>query len=194
MLFDKQSKQAFMFPPKCGTHTVSAFLRNCGWKLVKEQHFVLDQLVKLYPNLSNYQIYVFVRDPLLRFESAILHVKQKQRDVFANFLSKHGIEKPVEDISYEELIPLFPALSRQFAWIFDPQSKWHQGSNIKALDFRNMEAELRRITGNTEQPLTIYNASTHVGRSVITPVVEEFVRQQYADDYVLWNRFNSAEG
>ena len=46
--------------------------------------------------------------------------------------------------------------------------------------------------GNTEQPLVRYNTSTDFGRSVITPAVEEFVRQQYADDYRLWNTLNGA--
>ena len=194
MFFHKPSQQAFVFPTKCGTNTVMQFLHGCGWKNIGKNHFAPEQFIGMYPNLQNYQIYAFVRDPVLRFESGILHIKQVPyyRPILDQFLIDQNITKTRETVSYEDLIPVFDAMQQRFSVIFDPQTKWHQAPNVKALDFRNMEAELRRITGNTEQPLVRYNTSTDFGRSVITPAVEEFVRQQYADDYRLWNTLNGA--
>lgn len=192
MLFHKPSQQAFVFPSKCGSNTVMQFLTDCGWKNLGKNYFVPEYFIGMYPNLQNYQIYAFVRDPVLRFESGILHIKQViySRLRFDQFLIDQGISKTRETVSYEDLIPTFSKMQEKFFATLSPQVKWHQAPNVIALNFNNMENELRRITGNTEQPLMRYNTSTNFGRSVITPAVEEFVRQQYADDYRLWNTLN----
>lgn len=194
MFFHKPSQQAFVFPTKCGSHTAMQFLHSSGWKNIGLNHFTAEQFIEIYPNLQSYQIYAFVRDPVLRFESGILHIKQVKfyRTSFDHFLIDQGISKTRETVSYEDLLSVFNAMQTRFPVIFDPQTKWHQAPNVKALDFRNMETELRRITGNTEQPLVRYNTSTDFGRSVITTAVEEFVRQQYADDYRLFETLNGA--
>lgn len=199
MVFHKESQQAFVFPTKCGTCTVMNFLHNCGWKNVGNNHFPAEWFIEKYPNLKNYQIYAFVRDPVLRFESGVLHIKQVSRSqsIFDKFLSDQNIAKNWESVSYEDLIPAFSAKHKKFSVIFDPQVKWHQAPNVKALDFNNMEAELRRITGNADQPLVRYNTSTDFGRSKITQTVRDFVRDYYAADYALakdrlgWNWVSS---
>jgi hypothetical protein len=187
MFFHKASQQAFVFPTKCGTYTVMNFLHNCGWKNVGNNHLPAEWFIEKYPNLQNYEIYAFVRDPVLRFESGILHIKQVSGSKLSldKFLIDQNIAKNLESASYEDLIPVFSAKLKKFSVIFDPQVKWHQAPNVRALDFNNMEAELRRITGNADQPLVRYNTSTDVGRSVITQNVIDFVRQEYAADYVL---------
>lgn len=187
MFFHKASQRAFVFPAKCGTYTVMNFLHNCGWKSVGNNHFSAEWFIEKYPNLQNYEIYAFVRDPVLRFESGILHIKQitRSRSIFEKFLIDQGISKTWETVSYEDLIPVFSAMHKKFSVVFDPQVKWHQAPNVRALDFNNMEAELRRITGNSDQPLVRYNTSTDVGRSEITQTVRDFVRDYYAVDYAL---------
>jgi hypothetical protein len=194
MFFNKQTKQAFIFPPKTGTITVRHFLGAIGWKGLTPHHQTTEEWIKTYPVLEDYNIYGFLRDPLKRFESAILHIKQfpMAKGFFAEFLKARGIEKTAETVTYEELCGIHSDLIVQFEHFFRPQAIWLDHPKVTILDFRNMEAELRRITGNTEQPLVRYNTSTDFGRSVITPAVGEFVRQHYADDYRLWDTLNGA--
>lgn len=187
MIFNKATKQAFICPTKVGTFTTAHFLKNAGWKSLGGPHQFFTIFAEKYPNLLQYQVYCFMRDPLARFESAILHLKQMPytRDNFKLVIDEQGINKTIEQISYDEVVDIFPALSVEFEMLFKPQTAWFTHSNIQALDFQNMEAELRRITGNTEQPLVRYNTSTDFGRSVVTQKVIDFVRQHYAADYAL---------
>lgn len=194
MFFNKQAKQAFVFPPKVGTITIRHFLGLAGWKGLRPYHGTPAQLIEKYPSLNDYTIYGFYRDPVKRFESAVLHCKQFPivRDTFAKLLQDNGISKSIEAVSYDDLINVHGALVEQFKGLFLPQSHWLNHPKVTALDFRNMEAELRRITGNTTQEFNHWNVASDFGRSVITPAVEEFVRQQYADDYRLWDTLNGA--
>lgn len=186
MWFHKDSKQAFLFPPKTGSTSSRLFLYSLGWKCLAYQVSTASDLIDKYPNLTSYSIYGFLRDPLARFESSILHIKQVHPQSY--FLDELLKDKPYtrETISYEELIDLFPNL-RQSPWgvFFYPQHRWFDAPNVTALDFENMEAELRRITGNTDMPIDRKNVSTDFGRSVITQKVKDFVREYYADDYAL---------
>jgi hypothetical protein len=187
MKFDKASMQAFVFPPKCGSQTAMRFLVNCGWKSTHQAHSTPEFLINKYPNLQNYRLYAFFRNPLARFESAILYSKQAglYRKAMDQFLIDQGIQKTRETVSYDELIDVFPAFKEVGGVILKPQSEWYQVPNITPLDFDNYEAELRRVTGNTELPLEIRNRSTDFGRSVITDKVRTFVREYYAADYAL---------
>lgn len=187
MKFDKASKQAFLFPPKCGSQTAMPFLVQCGWKSTHQAHAVPEFLINKYPNLQNYRLYAFFRNPLARFESAVLYAKQAglYRKSMDDFLLNQGIDKTRETVSYDDLVDVFPAVKQTFGVIFKPQVDWYQVPNVTPLDFDNYEAEIRRITGNTEVPLVIRNRSTAFGKSVITQKVIDFVRQEYAADYAL---------
>ena len=187
MLFHKESQQAFVFPPKCGTITTSKFLYSCGWKNDGDVHSFSEKYIQKYANLTNYRIYAFFRDPLKRFESGLLHIKQVgyAPQMLDCFLLDQGISNTRETVSYDELIDVFPAFIKQFDVVFDLQSKWYAPPNVEPLDFDNMESELRRITGNTDQPLVRWNTSTDFGRSVVTDKVRNFVREYYAADYAL---------
>lgn len=185
MIFNKATKQAFICPTKVGTFTTIHFLRSTGWKTLGGPHQFLTELADRYPNLLQYQVYCFLRNPLARFESGILHIKQMPytRNNFQKFLDDQGSGKTVEKISYDEVVDIFPALSIKFEMLFKSQTAWFTHPNIQALDFQNMEAELRLVTGNTDQPLVRYNTSTDFGRSVVTDKVRAFVREYYAADY-----------
>ena len=160
-------------------------MKNIGWKSLGGPHQFFGELAEKYPNLFQYQVYCFARDPLARFESIILHLKQMPytRDDFKNVIDEQGIGKTAEQISYDEVVDIFPALSAKFEMLFKQQTAWFTHPNIQALDFQNMEAELRLVTGNTDQPLVRYNTSTDFGRSVVTDKVRAFVREYYAADY-----------
>ena len=187
MVFNKATKQAFVHPPKTGTHTTQNFLKAIGWKTLPMTHARTERLIRDYPNLNDYTLYGFLRDPLLRFESVILHLKRMfgVHPIFEKVLRDNGVTDSLEAVSYETVISVFPKMAEALPAFCHQQAAWLNHPKVTVLDFRNMEAELRRITGNNEQPLVRYNTSTDFGRSVITPAVEEFVRQQYADDYVL---------
>lgn len=194
MFFDKQTKQAFVFPTKTGTIAARHFLGLLGWHGVRPLHGTPAEFINKYPALENYAIYGFLRDPLQRFQSAILHTKQSPiaRNVLIKLFAEKNIDKTVELATYDEFIVIYDDLVNRFNELFSPQIKWLNHPKVTVLDFRNIEAELRRITGNTTQEFKRWNASSDFGRSVITPAVEEFVRQQYADDYRLWGTLNGA--
>lgn len=185
MIFHKATQKAFICPTKVGTFTTINFLKSIGWKSLGGPHQLLSEFTEKYPNLLQYQVYCFVRDPLARFESAILHLKQKSyvQSEFKTVIDEQGADKTIEQISYDEVVDIFPALSVKFEMMFKPQTSWFTHPNIQALDFHNMEAELRLVTGNTEQPFVLHNASTDFGRSTITDKVRAFVREYYAADY-----------
>jgi hypothetical protein len=187
MWFHKATKQAFIFPTKTGSASARSFLDKSGWKCLAYQAEIPANLIAQYPNLATYSIYGFLRDPLKRFESSVLHIKQVSiyKNLFDKFLADKSRTR--EFISYEEVIAFMPQLSL-LTWanvFFWPQSYWFEAPNVTILDFDNIEAELRRITGNTTEPFEALNASTDFGRSEITQAVRDFVREHYAADYAL---------
>lgn len=187
MFFHKASQQAFVFPPKCGTFTTITFLRFCGWDTLGTSHAFTEEFINKYPNLKNCRIYSWFRDPVKRFESSILHVKQKAhyRPILEQVLLEQNIHETFQTVTYEQLVDIFPIISERCDTVFAPQSKWYTSPNVEPLNFDNMEAELRRITGNFESPFEKSNVSTEFGRSVITQKVIDFVRSHYAEDYAL---------
>lgn len=190
MWFDKSSKQAFVLIPKTGSVTCRWFLDSVGWKHLPHHHAYASRLIEKYPNLASYSIYAFLRDPLTRFESSVLFLKQlpfNSIDQLTQCIENNGLERNRENISYDEIVDLFPTFKNYtlLETVFVPQSDWFDTPNVNALDFVNIEAELRRITNNYSAPLKKYNVSTNFGRSVITQKVKDFVRDYYATDYAL---------
>jgi len=187
MVFDKQTKQAFIHPAKTGTQTIRAFLKSVGWKELPMTHSPLDVLIEKYPNLNDYTVYGFLRNPLSRFESAILHLKRGPAidKFFEKALRENGIDSSLEAASYEAVISVFPQVLQSTGGFLVPQSYWLNHPKVTVLDFDNLESELRRISGNTTQPIEMLNTATDFGRSEITQAVRDFVRQEYAIDYAL---------
>lgn len=186
MLFNKQTKQAFVFPPKNGTHTVVNFLHQFGWQRNSDHHKTTDLLLSEYPNLSQYTIYGFLRDPLKRFESVMLHFKQfpYTRLQFDEFLQQQNAS-PREQLTYDEFVDLMPVMPSKFDILFQLQSDWLAFPEVTVLDFDGMDSELRRISGNADQPIERYNYANDFGKSVITDKVRAYVRERYAADYRL---------
>lgn len=194
MIFNKVTKQAFVHPPKTGTHTTQAFLRSLGWKALPKPHALTQEFLNTYPNLDSYEIFGFLRDPLKRFESTVLYLKRPWiiNRQFSSILLAGNTADSVESLSYEHVVNNFAEISSLLPVFFMPQSAWLNHPKVTVLNFENIESELRRISGNYSQPIEKLNVGTDFGRSVITPAVKEFVRQQYADDYRLWNTLNGA--
>ena len=183
MFFHKDKKIAFLLPPKTGTQTLVDFLPRCGFYPLPPAHYQFDWFANKYPNLNNYTVYGFMREPMAYFESAFRHMRR--------VIPPNGELAGINFQSYEQMIEHLPALQRELNILTKPQSHWLADSRLTLLDFNNFETELRRITGNTDQPIPKLNVADE-WRGVITPAVEEFVRQHYADDYPLWNNLIGA--
>lgn len=187
MVFNKQSKVAFVCPPRTGSTTLHSYLRDQGWSRLKEKHHSFDALTKIYPNLAQYKIYGFFRDPLARFESCITYAKQEKyfSKVFEYRLFKANVSKTAEEVTYEDVVDCFDKIFDFGGFLFKPQVFWLEDPRVTALDFRNMKTELEKVIGPLPNPIPALNKSTDFGRSVVTQKVIDFVRQHYAADYTL---------
>lgn len=186
MIFHKEKKLCMFLPPKTGTQTARIFLKNVGWNIVAPEHQVPESCLVKYPNLIEYKSYVYLRNPLDRFVSGILFLKQNTASrYFKQLLESRSIDVSVEHITYEQFLDVFEETNNKFANIFNPQTFWMTHPNTEVLDFDNYEAEIRRISGDYTNPVIIKNKSTDFGRSVVTQKVIDFVRQHYAADYAL---------
>lgn len=189
MIFQKEKKLCLFMPPKNGTNTVNRFLRNVGWRTLKTLgHALPEKALADYPNLSEYKYLSFFRNPIERFESAILFIKQKDKERFNLFIEKNGIQESPEFVSYDQIVDLFSDFQQSFKILVAPQSDWMVMPNTEILDFDNFESELRRISGAfdpVKYPITRENSSSGWGKSVITDKVRAFVREYYAADYAI---------
>ena len=187
MVFDKQIKIAFVLPTKTGSTALRCYLKEYGFFRLKEKHGTVDELIKLYPNLVNYSIYGFFRNPIERFESGILYAKQHRvlSKVVAKRIVDLGITKSLEEISYEEIIDNFLKLFGENFILFNPQVNWLKHPKVTVLDYHNMQAELTRVVATFDEPMPVMNKSNDFGKSVITEKVRNFVREYYAADYAL---------
>lgn len=186
MIFHKEKKLCMFLPPKTGTQTARAFLLGAGWHIISPQHEAPEFHLAKYPNLTGYKSYVYLRNPLDRFVSGVLFLKQNAVSrYFKQFLEMRGIDTPLEYLTYEQFLDVLEETNNQFAKIFSPQVTWMTHPNTEVLDFDNYEAEIRRISDDHTSPLITYNKSTDFGRSVVTQKVIDFVRQYYAADYAL---------
>lgn len=185
MVFNKQNKIAFVCPTRTGSTTLHSYLNSQGWFRLKEKHHSLEALVKLYPNLSQYKVYGFFRDPLARFESCVMYAKQSRLFpfLFQERITKANLNKTVETISYEEIIGNFEKLFDFGGSLFEPQTFWLGDPRVTALDFYNMRSELEKVIGPLPEEIPTLNKSTDFGRSVVTDKVRSFVRDYYAADY-----------
>lgn len=190
MHFHKESKKAFIYPPKTGSTSLENFLDAMGWKKLRQVYMPVDVVVSRYPNLANYTIYGFLRNPLHRFESVILHLKRAEENIPLNPFRKiieDKFGKPGETASYEDVVDVFPIMLEGLPKFFSPQSYLLNHPKVTVLDFDNYEAELRQATGNTVDPIPFLNVSANfdVPKSEITDKVRAFVREYYAADYAL---------
>lgn len=193
MIFNKEKLKCLFFPPKNGTITAYDFLQDLGWYFHPSKHYSFmhsypDTMIKRYPNLNNYEIYVFIRNPLNRFVSSILYLKRMYGKKLNKIIEENKLNTTVDKLTYDEFINLFEKIKKSYDFfdvIFKPQFKWVSLQNIKLLDFCNYELELRKVSGNYTNPIILKNASTDFGKSVVTENVIDFVRSYYAEDYAL---------
>lgn len=189
MLFHKAKQLCLFQVPKTGTTTARNFLPAIGWKYLPPEHGEPAHFLSHYPNLNNYKMFAFVRNPLQRFESSILFLKALHTErFFQEVLDKVGLDKPIKDVSYDDFVDYFDAFDKRYPIILDRQVKWFSDSRVEALDFDNYETELRKICETTnpqKRPIGWLNSTKAVAKSEITQKVIDFVRSHYAADYAL---------
>lgn len=186
MFYDKETRQAFIFPPKTGTISARNYLRAVGWKEKIPIHGTAEYFINEDSKFIDYSFYGFYRNPLKRFESCILYFKQVQaknkltikslQKIFPNITSENVIDLPYDSFANHELLAMFPTM-------FMSQVHWLNHSNVTALQFSNFEEELRSVTKNYNRIIYKSNSSTDLGRGLLTEVVIDFVRDYYKDDY-----------
>ena len=170
MFFNKQKQIAFILPTKCGTHTVRNYLSQVPyWHSLKFIHEPLERIASVYPNLNQYTVYGFFRNPMLRFESAARHAYRVGSVRFE---------------SYDDFVDRIVEMEEAYKLLVYPQSHWFADPRVTPLDFDNLKSELHRIT-ETTFPLEQLNAAGDSWRSEITDKVRSFVREYYAADYAL---------
>lgn len=187
MLFHKDKKLCLFEPPKTGTRTARSFLHNVGWVYLAPDHGYPEDYLAKYSNLNQYQAYCFLRNPLERFVSTILFLKQLNSVTtrIQQIIDENTIPATVETLTYEQFVDYFSQFDTKFPIMWEPQSRWTTLPGTEILDFDNYEAEIRRISGDYTNPLVVQNKSTDFGKSVVTQKVIDFVRQEYAADYAL---------
>lgn len=185
MIFHKEKQLCFFNPTKTGTFTLQKVLQKNGWLIIKPLgHAYPEELMEKFPNLVNYKTFVFLRNPLKRFESYILFLKQKNTEQFKEIIKKTGLTKSVEEFSYDDAVDAFGEMFNKWERMIAAQSNWMRHPGTEILDFDNFESELRRVTEITD-PIPWENKTTEWGKSVITDKVRAFVREYYAADYAL---------
>lgn len=182
MMYNKELQIAFMLNPKCGSQSLRLYLKFSNFKFLpkdnefsddlNKKHLTYKTCVDAYPNLKNYKIYGFFRDPMERFESAM------------NFLIKNRntilYKDPKEDKFFEEHIAFF----NKHTIFFKEQIEWLDGPNVTVLDFDNFEVELKKIVRPVfGEQLNHLNKSSAPIDMKSKFRIKQFVRTKYAADY-----------
>lgn len=189
MIFNKQSNLCFFCPPKNGTYTLFKFLTDLKWNAIDAyQHKLPEELIATYPNLVNYKYFVFARNPVDRFCSFVRFIKKTDRENFEKVLLQTGVNKTVEEFSYDDVVDHFDLFINQWKILPMPQHKWMQQPNTEILDFDNFEAETRRISGAVDfatHPMPWLNSTEDYGNNMVSDKVASFIRTYYVADYAL---------
>jgi hypothetical protein len=175
-----EKRVVILFPHKTGTHTLRQILQDAGANPEPRysdvnNHPTLDHLKSInpqIPDLYEYEVYAFYREPVEKFLSFIAY----------NY-RQHPLMEPYTNVfNYVE----------QYGY-FAPQTRWlkHHTVDVNLLDFSKFEGEMRRllvrigITPNVAIPKL--NAS--VGRKTpndLTPEEIAYIKSMYADDYAFF--------
>lgn len=148
---DTQHEIIILYPYKTGTHSIRQIMTDNGRSPNGSppegtQHPSLEQLKLRRPDITNiydWDVYAFYREPVDRFISWMAY----KHKIYPEFAPTNTV---MEFIGAHGIIPT--------------QTRWlkHDIVNIKLLDFRNFEAELRRVlrrVGISPQTIPVLNES-----------------------------------
>jgi hypothetical protein len=188
MVIFKDHKVAFLFPPKTGSTTAAKFLMNSKDAVVfDDRHATPIRAIKLEPNLSEYKVYSFLRNPAERFISGVLMFKEYK---YTQQLMKIFSRDDIAD--YKDFIEVYYERhkNQNFANLLYPQATYFNTDlEVIALDFDNYGPELRKATvglGLDDFPIGWENKGAYDGKKEMAEKVISYVKTKYAEDCELW--------
>jgi len=193
MLFSKRLGLAFMLNPRAGSTSIKEYLEPVGFSypLIKcdeepyfKWHPTYSECVERFPNLTGYKIFSVFRDPLDRFVSGLRHFCAYQSD---------GLNRDSSsDFAVERMFGWDPAkkLPGLKGEIFAPQTNWFSDA-VEPIAFPDFSVRLReivRMDGTACARIGKYNLTLSAFQGPPSNAVQEFVRERFAEDYVLGRR------
>jgi hypothetical protein len=174
---DTQHEIIILYPYKTGTHTIRKLIEDSGRASGttpperKSNHPTLEQVKEWRPEITNiydWDVYSFYREPCERMLSWMAYKHDRYPELeptstVMEFMEKHGSCRP------------------QTAWLKHPVV------NVKLLDFRNFNAELRRVLGRVginPQTIPVLNTSSNTRKPVDMSAEEvDVVKDFFKEDY-----------
>lgn len=190
MLIVDEHRIAFAFPAKTGSTTAVKFISNFkgATKVLPQKHLLPSEVVKDYPQIKDYRIFCFVRNPVDRFVSAMC---MNGTEPFIKDLATAVCK--TEDLNVDEFLQKYFLGGVQHGpfrrYMFLPQIKYFQGFDVTALDFDDYETELRKATeglGLSDIKVTRENEGDSEMKKQLTFKVTSFVKAEYAEDCAFW--------
>ena len=188
MVVFKDHKIAFLFPPKTGSTTAAKFLMNSKDAVAfDDRHATPKKAIGLEPNLNEYQVYSFLRNPAERFISGVLMFKEYK---YTQQLIKVFSRDDIAD--YKDFIEIYYERHKDtyFAGLLLPQARYFNGDfEVTALEFDNYESELRKATaglGLDGFAIGWENKGAYGGKKEMAKKVVSYVKTKYAEDCELW--------
>jgi hypothetical protein len=171
MMFSRERKMVFFMPPKTGTTTLSTKLYELGFigpSYIDEEnptprHLTYEFAIKCYPELVDYKMYGFFRNPEERLASVLNSCSEDMENIQVSF----------SKIFCDNLI------------CFQPQIVFLKQPEVKVLDFDNFDAELINIFGSEaiKPPLLKLNSKPKL--TDVTAIFKKYAQTVYKEDYEL---------
>jgi hypothetical protein len=163
MIFNKEQKIAFLLPPRTGTASLIDKLSNYGFVESPYRHLFYSKALEIYPQLAEYKLYGFFRNPEDRFISATNACSDKE----------------------------FKYTFSKYIFLFSQQINFLPQPHVTVLDFDNYEEELVKVVGKEikDTPTPHLHKSSVIHKSntklVLSEELKTFIRQAYEKDYEL---------
>lgn len=191
MIFFEEKKIAFLFPARNGSTSAVDFLRKSKLKYValSNRHISLKEAKNCYPQIKDFIIYCFFRNPIERVASCITYelnnINAKNIIRVFNNNVKEKDYKNFLDVYFKNKVQSFVA-GRYFL----PQWSYYlNNANVKVLDFNNYESELRIASKNLDLEnikIEKENGSKYeafgINKSEFIYWLTPYMKNYYADD------------
>lgn len=178
MYYDAQRKLAFVFPPRTGSTTFVSILKKLGLPAVSsnDKHILPKDAFVQMPELQEYALYGFFRDPVDRFLSTNRYILQNSPEIL----------KLIHPMAFEFLQQeKYPELAAEMPIYFYKQVDHLENANL--LDFKNYTSEILRVAKmlGVKQINFARTNATLKDDGVPSQKLIDFVQSHYADDYRL---------
>jgi len=191
MIYLAEPKMAFGMPLRTGSTTFATLLKEWGaaeFPNPSRKHAYLCDVIKSMPEIVDYKLYGFMRNPLDRYLSIIRYM---QKSEIAHFFA-HELGISIQEFYsltpnslHTLLAPNLDKINTKITAFFAPQTAWLKDAEL--LDFENYELEILKIArflGKTHVTIPHLNATNN--KEPATDEVKDFVQSYYADDCTLW--------